>query len=229
MKKLVLGVVAVLMSTAVTAPAYAAKVVPVSVFNETFENNTFGKFTPQGKVNVVTGKAYTNIGFTGDAAAQANHYASFGSGNTSPSAGSLLAATINGAADKFTRYTLSFDAGVIGADVLSQYLSVAVSSVSGEVLNQTIDLTGSTNLNAALQPYSFTFDAKGPISFNFFGGGNPRDSADTLLDNVSVTAGAVPEMGTWGMMIVGFGAIGGTLRTRRRREKGFGGNAFAAA
>jgi len=34
------------------------------------------------------------------------------------------------------------------------------------------------------------------------------------LDDVSVTA-AVPEVGTWAMMLIGFGGIGGALRSRR--------------
>ena len=32
---------------------------------------------------------------------------------------------------------------------------------------------------------------------------------------VSLVSGAVPEPGTWAMMLIGFGAIGGALRTRR--------------
>ncbi len=32
----------------------------------------------------------------------------------------------------------------------------------------------------------------------------------------NVTPGAVPEPGAWAMMLIGFGAIGGTLRARRR-------------
>jgi hypothetical protein len=36
-----------------------------------------------------------------------------------------------------------------------------------------------------------------------------------LLDNVSLTSGAVPEPATWAMMIMGFGVIGGMARRRR--------------
>jgi hypothetical protein len=36
------------------------------------------------------------------------------------------------------------------------------------------------------------------------------------VDDIAV-AQPVPEPATWAMMIVGFGAIGGTLRTRRRQ------------
>ena len=40
------------------------------------------------------------------------------------------------------------------------------------------------------------------------------------IDDVSVqnaVGGAVPEPATWAMMIGGFGAIGGTMRYRRRK------------
>jgi hypothetical protein len=37
------------------------------------------------------------------------------------------------------------------------------------------------------------------------------------LDNISVTA--VPEAGTWAMLMIGFGAAGVSLRTRRRSAK----------
>jgi hypothetical protein len=40
---------------------------------------------------------------------------------------------------------------------------------------------------------------------------------DTL--SIDTTASSVPETATWGMMIAGFGVIGGQLRYRRRRAK----------
>jgi hypothetical protein len=40
-----------------------------------------------------------------------------------------------------------------------------------------------------------------------------------VLDNVNVTAAAVPETATWGMMIAGFGVMGAAMRTRRRSTK----------
>jgi PEP-CTERM motif len=41
-----------------------------------------------------------------------------------------------------------------------------------------------------------------------------------FLDNVSVQglAGAVPEPGSWALMIVGFGAVGSAMRSRSRRR-----------
>ncbi len=39
-----------------------------------------------------------------------------------------------------------------------------------------------------------------------------------VIEYGGLAVGAVPEPGTWGLMILGFGAVGGALR-RRRREK----------
>ncbi len=53
------------------------------------------------------------------------------------------------------------------------------------------------------------------LAFNF-----RNDPSFFTLDNVSVTAvnGAVPEPATWAMMLIGFGAIGASMRRRRRAD-----------
>ena len=53
------------------------------------------------------------------------------------------------------------------------------------------------------------------LAFNF-----RHDPSRFALDNVSVTAvnGAVPEPATWAMMLMGFGAMGVSLRRRRRTQ-----------
>jgi choice-of-anchor C domain-containing protein len=71
-----------------------------------------------------------------------------------------------------------------------------------------------TNMNWTLASYRFL--ATGPDTVLSF-------AADTsagccfgpALDDVSI--GAVPEPGTWAMMIGGFGLVGGALRSARRR------------
>lgn len=45
-----------------------------------------------------------------------------------------------------------------------------------------------------------------------FAGMNSGSDTTSFIDNVSV---AVPEAGTWAMMIIGFGAVGGAMRRRR--------------
>jgi PEP-CTERM motif len=48
---------------------------------------------------------------------------------------------------------------------------------------------------------------------------NPGSFAACAIGEVAFrTAGAVPEPATWGMMLLGFGAIGGTLRRQRKSK-----------
>ena len=79
-------------------------------------------------------------------------------------------------------------------------------------------------LSAGGQTYTFgpTF---GGNAKNFYGisGSNLRTATATfastdyvLLDNITTAAGAVPEPATWGMMLVGFGAMGYAMRRRAK-------------
>jgi hypothetical protein len=52
----------------------------------------------------------------------------------------------------------------------------------------------------------------GDYMFSFTG--NNTNASGALTGNVTISA--VPEAGTWGLMLLGFGAIGLTMRTRRR-------------
>jgi hypothetical protein len=74
---------------------------------------------------------------------------------------------------------------------------------------------GSVTGGKGWQEFSGAFTGTGsPAAFTFseaFGGNN----GGVFLDNISVSA--VPEPATWAMFILGFGAIGWTLRGNRRR------------
>ncbi len=43
-----------------------------------------------------------------------------------------------------------------------------------------------------------------------------NDATGSLAGTVTIGAGAVPEPGTWGMMLIGFGAVGYGMRRRRK-------------
>ncbi|NJC04930.1 hypothetical protein GGQ97_000723 [Sphingomonas kaistensis] len=86
-----------------------------------------------------------------------------------------------------------------------------------------------TFLQALLQPGTYTVSvaaysnfAIGPnLSNGFendgtFDGRANRWAFDILNVNSAIQVGAVPEPGTWALMLVGFGAIGASLRRRRR-------------
>ncbi|WP_419809613.1 PEPxxWA-CTERM sorting domain-containing protein [Sphingomonas sp.] len=60
---------------------------------------------------------------------------------------------------------------------------------------------------------SFRLVAGQSYTIGFVGDYNGTDST-SFIDGISL-AGAVPEPATWALMIVGFGAVGGSLRRRR--------------
>jgi hypothetical protein len=62
---------------------------------------------------------------------------------------------------------------------------------------------------------SFVAQSSGPQTIDFQYRGLGITAADFGVDRVFVTA-AVPEPGTWAMMLLGFGAIGASMRRRRR-------------
>ena len=68
------------------------------------------------------------------------------------------------------------------------------------------------------QTATFKFKADGAsdvLSFLAVGGPSSTLPPFALLDGVSVTS--VPEPATWAVMLVGFGAMGGAIRARRKR------------
>ncbi|MBB5685397.1 hypothetical protein FHS49_001405 [Sphingobium boeckii] len=60
-----------------------------------------------------------------------------------------------------------------------------------------------------------TVNGAGNFQFTFNSGGIP--AKDFVVDRVYLTA-AIPEPTTWAMMLVGFGAVGGAMRSRSRRR-----------
>jgi len=108
---------------------------------------------------------------------------------------------------------------------------------------QNIAGAGVTNLNGGillltLEAFGNTYNGNAFISAFGVGNGNCPNGAvncanfSALADNLALTttagtrsvnfaassvAGAVPEPGTWAMMLIGFGGIGGAMRRNRRR------------
>jgi hypothetical protein len=97
-------------------------------------------------------------------------------------------------------------------------------AVTGTKANCATDCTVSTVLTVTnvFQTFSLTgFSDLASISFGAQQFSNPdalfpphADSGYLAFDNISFSA-AVPEPASWGLMILGFGAIGGLLRGRR--------------
>ena len=96
-------------------------------------------------------------------------------------------------------------------------LSAATAAFSVDGLLGPIAHSTGTNADLDWQTYNGSFvadDASATLNFtNLTGSSN----AGILLDAVSVQA-AVPEPATWALLILGFAAIGGAMRSGRRKE-----------
>ena len=130
-----------------------------------------------------------------------------------------LTQTINGLTVGNT-YTLSFEWGAgqlrsrDGATTEQLIYGLGNTSYATNVLSNPSH--GFTGWNRVTQNFTATGTSQ---VLSFLSNGTPNGLPPVaLLDNVSLTA-AVPEPATWGMMIVGFGAIGGTMRYRRRNTQ----------
>ncbi len=104
-------------------------------------------------------------------------------------------------------YTLSFLLG--GNDRTEQTQSTTIS-----LGNWSTTLTPTAYAPFALQTFSFTTSVAGKLVFTENG---PSDQQGNLLDNVTLSAGGVPEPASWALMLLGFGGLGAMLRVRRRQ------------
>lgn len=122
-----------------------------------------------------------------------------------------------------------------------QLLSSFGSFSLGGRLNDTLSLTGNgftydpTQGNLLMQVtmtdvtqandsgYFRSQPVTGPFSFAIFPGTGTGNFTirNGLVTNFSATIAAVPEPATWGLMILGFGAVGGALRRRRGADRVF--------
>ena len=87
---------------------------------------------------------------------------------------------------------------------------------SGGPFAPTVTLNGTIGSSAAFATSSYSFRAVNAGTIKLAFGTSSGDNIGPLLDNVSLSVGAIPEPATWAMMIMGFGLIGGALRSRKR-------------
>lgn len=112
-----------------------------------------------------------------------------------------------------TKYNVSFWlAG--NPDGAPTVKSVQVGATGNASNLYTFDTTGHDKSNMGWAEYTYNFIASGASTTLFFASQNPG-AYGPVLDNVAISAAGVPEPATWGLMIIGFGAIGATLRRRR--------------
>ena len=95
-----------------------------------------------------------------------------------------------------------------GCPAASNGISVLLGNV--EIFN----ITGAGAGNTVWTPQQVYFSADALSTLTFAAVGT-SDSLGGYLDNIRLTA-AVPEPSTWAMMLIGFGAIGFSMRRRRK-------------
>lgn len=67
-------------------------------------------------------------------------------------------------------------------------------------------------------PSVFSFGGGGQIGVELFDATFATPGTATVKGRFTLLAAAVPEPGTWMMMIMGFGAVGATMRSARRKK-----------
>jgi choice-of-anchor C domain-containing protein len=110
-------------------------------------------------------------------------------------------------------YTVSFDL----AGNPDSGASTKVAVVTDGATSTSYDFLQGSHTKAAMgwETHTFSFKATGENATLTFSSAQD-DAYGPALDNVSILSGAVPEPATWAMMILGFGVVGASLRTRRR-------------
>ena len=225
-----------LLLTTVAATAFA--VIPAhaaEVFNDGFEGdpsntlnvNPLAKWTVTGKVDVVANPNGFGINVTPDASGNVVDLdGSPGPGEITTkdsftfNAGDLVTLSFvlggsqrnNGNNDWFTRFIFNDVTNVTNGQGTG--LMAAFGPLSGPI-GPTYTLGGMIGASAPFTTSTFSFRATNAGSLRLAFGTTSRDNIGPLLDNVSLSIGAVPEPATWAMMIMGFGLIGGAMRSRK--------------
>lgn len=111
------------------------------------------------------------------------------------------------------QYTLTFQYGAISANSLQSLKAEVLDGTS--VLGSDVSATGTSNLAVIFSaPYSLSFVASSITTRLLFSDTSSiTNSVDGVLDNISVTA--VPEPGTYAMLLAGLAAVGFVARRRK--------------
>jgi PEP-CTERM motif-containing protein len=115
--------------------------------------------------------------------------------------------------------TMAHPPGVAFGDLILTGFTGSLAGLDGQTLRQLQD-TANIMLGAGAEPYSIADVAPLLVAINnSFGGGmalkgDPFSVDDHLL--LPATTGGVPEPAAWTLLLIGFAALGGAVRHRRR-------------
>lgn len=172
-------------------------------------NNQDKIYGPNGGVNSAN---YSNNGFTGRSLSGGNFLLLDGDTNFHGKVSQALSNLTIGQV-----YALSFDWAAASwfttADTTTERFDVTFGNQTKSTETLTLPAKGFSGWRSTT--LHFTVGAANQ-TLSFLAQGTPNGLPPSLLlDNVSMAA--VPESSTWAMMLVGFGAAGMAMRTRRRR------------
>lgn len=98
-------------------------------------------------------------------------------------------------------------------------------AISGNYVGSTFTFTPGSAVTVGNTTYSmngFGWDrsrADNVSAFQAVSGGDPADYTGQFSYNAVTAIAAVPEPATWAMLLLGFGVLGGALRTRTRQGR----------
>lgn len=224
-----ISVLAVSAAIAATTPAHAAQ-----VFFDGFENDSpaigLGSLTnwsvAPGTVDVVaasnpyginvTGPASGNVldldGTPGPAAIYSNALFNF-------NAGDVITFSFDVGGSQRSAASDSFYAGLfVNPALVGLFSGTGLTTAPGIYDgNQLTSITSLAGLTTPFTSSSIQFKAVGAGSLQMAFYTTSADNVGPLLDNVKLDiSSAVPEPATWALMLLGFAAIGGAMRSRRR-------------
>jgi hypothetical protein len=202
MKTLKLGVAAISIAGAALMAASGAQAANL-ISNGTFASGLSG-WTVGGTVIAADGAIYNPC--CGTPILTSPTFASFGPGNVTD----LNTLSQSFATSVGHTYKVAFASGALGGG--SQDLSYALSG--GGTNSGTISEIANDSITSTFSPTTFTFVASAASTTLTFSDLSFADSVDPVLTNVSVTG--IPEPASWALMLVGVGAVGAGLRSRRK-------------
>ena len=190
-----------------------------TIFSEDFSTAIAGNY---GAPNPIPGSQFTV--FTGNVDLLSMSQGNFGcSDNPSGACVDLVGAFANGGItspsnltlSKNDTYTVTFGADLQGFSTTDTAQTMFDVSLGDQTQHETLTAAeGNTQFSLTFNPTASQSDAA--ITFLSISGADSVHGA--VIDNIVVSAEptGVPEPASWAMMLVGFGAIGGTMRLRRR-------------
>ncbi|MCW6532019.1 MULTISPECIES: PEPxxWA-CTERM sorting domain-containing protein [Sphingomonas] len=202
------GATALALAAVVAIPqAYAA---PVIAGGFTLDTGTFGAQTGvhfQNQINSTTVGGVVNQDGSSVTFTSTDAITGGGGGGEATISGTMTNLTVDFAKawDNLTfafsnDTAFTFNMWVNGVELFTSGGNCSVICSAKKNANNQFTLSGT-----GIQSVSFTFDPQIATAKQF------------RVEGLSQIGGGVPEPATWALMILGFGAIGGTLRVRNRR------------